>query len=426
MLIKIQRGLDLHLDGEPEPLIGEAAAVSSAALVGLDYENLRPAIAVAEGERVAIGQTLFTTKDNTSIAFTSPATGRVRAINRGIKRKLLSVVIDIDDDRAHTQTNLETFDPGSIDTAAAPRIREVLLASGLWTAMRARPFGAVANPDIPPRAIFVNAMRSGPLAIDPTTAMEGDTVDLAHGVACLATLCTRTFLCKAPELEIDRTRIGTATVVELVGPHPVGLSGTHINLLTTVGQQPDIWHIGYQEVSAIGKLLTTGVLDMKRIVALGGPCAKRPRLVRTRVGANLEDLLANEVERDARIVSGSPLSGRAIGANTDYLGRYDTQIALLREHAPPGDVEDATGSTSLNGWPSGMLSIEAFERVWPFDAPPIPLLRALIAQDIDTAQALGCLGFEEEDLALCSYLCPAKYDYGRALRATLEALRSEQ
>jgi Na+-transporting NADH:ubiquinone oxidoreductase subunit A len=148
--------------------------------------------------------------------------------------------------------------------------------------------------------------------------------------------------------------------------------------------------------------------------------------VRTRVGANLRDLLANEIEGDARIVSGSPLSGRAIDSHTDYLGRYDTQITLLREHSPPDGEVNATGSTSLHGWPSGMLSIEAFERVWPFEAPPIPLLRALLAQDIDTAQALGCLGFEEEDLALCSYLCPAKYDYGRALRATLDVLRSEQ
>lgn len=425
MLVKIQHGLDLPLDGEPEPRIEPAARVASVALSGLDYVHLRPTMLVAEGERVKLGQTLFTSKANAAVCFTAPAAGRVRAINRGAKRRLLSVVIDIDDAAAHTQTDLPIVDPRSLAASAAADIKRALLASGLWTALRARPYGAVADPELVPRAIFINAMKAGPLAAEPATAMAGATAQFEDGTACLAALCPHTFLCKAPALELNRHRVGAATVVDFAGPHPAGLSGTHINLLTQVTERPDVWHIAYPDVLAIGKLLVSGVLDVERVVAIGGPCARRPRLVRTRLGANLDELLVNEVEGSARIVSGSPLSGRAVAAETAFLGRYDTQVSLLREEAERFGARDSAGSTAMHGWPSGMLSIETFERAWPFEVPPIPLLRALLAQDIETARALGCLGFDEEDLALCSYLCPAKYDYGRALRATLDALRAE-
>ena len=428
MLIKVQRGLDLRLGGEPAAVVERGADVRSVALCAPDYMSLRPAIVVAEGDRVVVGQRLLYDKSTPDVSFTAPGTGRVRAINRGGKRKLLSIVIDIDDDATRVETDFPTHDP--VDTADTEAIKRTLLESGLWVALRGRPYGAVADPKTAPRAIFVNAMQTDPLGADPTLVLEPHARDFEHGVAYLSALCTQTLVCKSPSLEFDHTRIGHARVVDFLGPHPAGLSGTHIHALAAVGEQPDLWYVGYQDVVAIGRLLATGVLDLGRVIAIGGPCAKRPRLVETRIGASLDDLLVDELrfdesEADVRIVSGSPLSGRAVGAQTAYLGRYDTQVALLRERASR-HARAGGGSTGLNGWPSGMLSLETFERAWPFDVPPIPLLRALLAHDVDTAHALGCLGFEEEDLALCSYSCPAKYDYGKALRATLETLRSEQ
>ena len=238
--------------------------------------------------------------------------------------------------------------------------------------------------------------------------------------------------------------------MEFSGPHPAGLPGTHIHYLDPVAADRSVWHIGYQDVIAIGHLFKTGRLLTERVVSVGGPGAVKPRLLRTRPGASITELLAGEVapQRNCRLISGSVLGGFAAEGPMAFLGRYDNQISVIVEQAERrlfgwfGTAWDKYSfavpfaaarsqarlreiTTARNGRRAAMIPVAAFERVMPLDILPVPLLRALLVKDTDSAQALGCLELAEEDLALASFVCPAKQDYGAALRLNLEQIEKE-
>lgn len=432
MLIKLKRGFDLSMTGAPEQIIHRAPPVRTVAVVGHDYADLRHSLTVTEGDAVRLGQTLFTDRRFPQVRYTSPGTGVVSAIHRGAKRRLASIVITLEGDDAETQA--EAFPAEGVERLSGlspDAVRDRLLRSGLWTALRARPYDRVAEPDHVPRALFVTAMDTNPLAGDPTVVLAEHAQAFEHGLTVLSRLA-KTYVCKSPSMNLTVPALAEVVVAEFQGPHPAGLPGTHIQCLAP-GSEP-AWHIGYQDVIAIGKLFVTGSLWPERIVALGGPGMTHPRLVRTRLGASLNDVVSGGTRTDCRIISGSVLSGRRITPTAAHLGRYHQQVSVLPEvetdGTRPGFLSLLTNrrhpsgrvDTAVNGWPSGMLPVEAFEKVWPLPTPPVPLLRALLVRDAELARALGCLDLSEEDLSLCSYVCPAKYDYGSALRATLRAI----
>jgi Na+-transporting NADH:ubiquinone oxidoreductase subunit A len=422
MKITVRKGLDLRLGGQPEQRVDDAKRVRTVALVGPDYTNLKPTLAVAQGDRVRHGQTLFTDRRFADVRYTSPASGRVLAIRRGARRRLLSVVIEVGDDEP---LSFEPHDRRTLSRLPHERVRRELLESGLWTALRARPFDAVPPPDAMPQAIVVTAMDTNPLAVDPAVVIGRRPEAFVDGVAVLGALGAPLFVCKSPGLALPEFPSPAPALVEFAGPHPAGLPGTHIAHLAPVSEERPAWHLGYQDAIAIGDLFVSGQLSSERIVAVGGPGAVRPRLLRTRIGAALDELLDGETLPGARVVSGSALSGRATTPETAYLGRYHTQIAVLDEPPQPDaarSLRETTATTALHGWPGGMIPLERFERVWPFAAPVLPFLRALLVGDVDAARRLGCLDFAEEDLATCAYVCPSKQDYGAALRAVLDEL----
>ena len=425
MLVKIKRGLDLPIAAAAPGPAQQAPAVSSVALVGPDYMDLKPSLAVAEGERVRLGDILFTHRKHPELCFTAPGSGTILAINRGARRRLLSVVIKLEGDDA---VHFPAYPSDALDKLASNIIKESLLASGLWTAFRARPYNRIPVPDASPRSIFVTAIDTNPGAANPVAVIAEQAEAFCSGLRVINRLVTdKTYLCKARSADVPSVDMDSLVTVEFQGPHPAGLPGTHMHYLAPVTDQADLWHIGCQDVIAIGKLFRTGRLWTERIVAVGGPGIKNPRLVRTRSGANLDELLNGEQLNNCRVISGSVLSGRQATRQTAHLGRYHQQISVLPEVDYPDLAAPRAGqhramTTAIHGWPSGMLTVEAFDRVWPLHIPAIPLLRALLIKDTDTAVALGCLGLDEEDLALCSYVCPAKYDYGSALRATLNEI----
>ena len=268
------------------------------------------------------------------------------------------------------------------------------------------------------------------------------------------------YLVTAEGVEIAGADVPGVVHETFSGPHPAGLPGTHMHFLNPVNEQRVAWHIGYQDVAAIGSLLRNGRLDCQRVVALCGPAAKQPRLLRTRLGAGLEDLVEGETEGDSvRVISGSVLAGRTASGTQAYLGRFHDQVSLLPEavgrewlgwQKPGGDkfsvtrafvgsalyaVERLLGrrspasryrfNTSLNGSDRAMVPIGSYERVMPLDVIPTYLLRALVVGDTEQARELGALELDEEDLALCTYVCPGKYDYGSLLRQSLETIRHE-
>ncbi len=318
-------------------------------------------------------------------------------------------------------------------------MRQILLESGAWTALRKRPFGHIPLPDAQPTAIFVTAIDTDPLGFEPSVVLEQRRADFAYGLAVLGRLADcPLFVCTDETTNLPEFRNERIRQVVFTGPHPAGLPGTHIHFLAPVGLQREVWHIGFQDVLAIGRLFVTGNVCSERVVALGGPLVREPRLLRTSLGAQLETLLAGELEPgQRRVISGSVLSGRrALGA-CGFLGRYHQQIAVMSDVGVRRPERRLRRLNLFSSWsPPSVLSrpheqtsvvypINRYERVMPLDVPTVPLLRALASGDVERALALGCLELEEDDLALCAFVCPGKGDYGKLLRQSLAVIEEE-
>jgi Na+-transporting NADH:ubiquinone oxidoreductase subunit A len=446
-MIKIKRGLDIPLAGAPSGALDTGVTTRAAALLGADYLGMKPTMAVQVGDVVKRGDLLFTDKKCEGVRYTSPAGGRVSAINRGAKRAFQSVVVEIDGDEA------ASFDRYSAEAArelSTEAIKTQLIQSGQWTALRARPFGRVADPATSPAGLFITAIDTHPHAPDPeqVIAREADAFELGQTLLANLVDCP-VYLCAAPGADMPQTTHERISRHDFSGPHPAGLAGTHVHFLMGASAERIAWTIGYQDVIAVGRLFLDGALCVDRVVAMAGPSVSRPRLVLSRVGADLQALVAGEGEGDdARLLSGSVLGGRAVQSDTAYLGRYHQQVALLpegRERAFMGWLSPGVNkhsvmgiylsswfgskplamSTNTNGSERAMVPVGAYEKVMPLDILPTQLLRALLVGDTETAQALGCLELDEEDLALCTYVCPGKYEYGGILRDNLTRIEKE-
>ncbi len=448
MRVKIKRGLDLPVAGAPAQRIEDAPPVHRVAVLGRDYVGLKPTMLVSEGDRVKLGQPLFSDKKNPDVSIVSPAGGTIREIRRGARRVLQAVIIDVDADEEE-----ETFRRWPADRLYSLNRGDVvanLLASGLWTAFRTRPYSKVPAPDTDPDAIFVTAVDTNPLAADPQVIVASAKEDFSHGLMVISELTEGpVYLCKAPGADIPAPDIQRLQVEEFEGPHPAGLVGTHIHFLHPVSAGRTVWHVGLQDVIAIGRLFTTGRLSTERIVSVGGPPVLDPHLVRTRMGAAVAPLVDHQLRPGKiRVLSGSILSGFRAAGWAAYLGRYHNQISALYEPKQreflgwirPGHRKFSVTkaflsglirpkefdiNTSQNGSPRAMVPIGSYERVMPLDILATPLLKAILVRDTDMAQKLGCLELDEEDLALCTYVCPGKYDYGPILRDNLEQIEKE-
>jgi Na+-transporting NADH:ubiquinone oxidoreductase subunit A len=445
-MINIKKGLNLPIGGAPKQQILDGRKVSKVAVLGEEYFGMRPSMSVQEDDMVKKGQILFTDKKNPGVNFTAPAAGKVVAINRGAKRVLQSVVIQLEGDEQEVFAKYEVSQLASLERA---KVVENLLTSGLWTALRTRPFSKIPAVDSTPHSIFVNAMDTNPLAADPQVIIATRKDDFVAGLLAISRLTDGpTFVSKAPGADIP-TGNAKVEVNEFAGPHPAGLVGTHIHFLDAVGATKKVWHVNYQDVIAIGALFTSGELDSSRVVAIGGPAAKNPRLVATLIGADVAQLLDGEtLQGEVRVVSGSVLQGTNCHGVHGYLGRYHNQLSLLLEgrekeflgwlkpgsnmhsvtwaylsHLNPKKLFNMT--TSTNGSERSMVPIGNYERVMPLDILPTLLLRDIISGDTDSAQSLGCLELDEEDLALCTYVCPGKYSYGPILRDCLSKIEKE-
>jgi Na+-transporting NADH:ubiquinone oxidoreductase subunit A len=441
MRIKIKKGLDIPIKGEPEKAISDGAAVKTVAAVATDVSGIRPRMAVQVGDRVRLGQVLYHDKRNPEVPFTAPGAGEVIEVNRGARRALQSVVIRLDGDDAES---FESWPASELATLDQEAVRSNLIASGLWTTLRTRPFSRIPAPDETPAAIFVTAIDTNPLAIDPAFFIEQDSEAFENGLKVLSRIADcPVYLCTAPDSGIKCPESDRFRHAEFEGPHPAGLVGTHIHFLEPVGKNKTVWHIGFQHVTALGRLFTTGRLPTERLITLCGPMALRPRVVRTRIGASTMDLLNGETAPgNLRVISGSVLGGHRAAGPLGYLSRYQTQLTVLEEDRsrdflawmlPGADRYSQTRafaghllhrdkfslSSTQNGSPRAMVSTGAFESLMPLDILATPLLKALLVEDTDRAQELGCLELAEEDLALCSFVCNGKHDYGAYLRMNL-------
>lgn len=444
-MINIKRGLDLPVAGEPAQRIEAGRPIRSVAVIGFDYPTMKPTMAVQVGDRVKLGQVLFSDKKTPGVHYTAPGAGVVSAINRGEKRVLQSVVIDLEGD---DQLDFASYPAAQLEALSAEQVRENLQQSGLWTALRTRPYSKVPAVDAMPSSIFVTAIDTHPLAADPVVIISEQPEAFENGLKVLGNIAP-IYLCKAGGAALPGEGLAKVRSEAFQGPHPAGLAGTHIHFLDPVSATKSVWNIGYQDVIAIGKLFVSGRLSVERVVSLAGPVVDKPRLVRARLGANLDELTAGELQPGAnRVVSGSLLGGRTAHGAFAYLGRYHQQVSCLREgkeremlhYLRAGSdkhsvlnifISKLMGAkkfaltTTTNGSPRAMVPVGNYEQVMPLDILPTQLLRSLIVGDTEMAQKLGCLELDEEDLALCTYVCAGKYEYGPILRDNLTRIEKE-
>jgi Na+-transporting NADH:ubiquinone oxidoreductase subunit A len=437
----IKRGLDIPLAGGPTQVISGGPAISRVGLVGDDYIGLRPALQVEIGSRVRLGDPLFEDKKCPGVIYRSPTSGVVSGIHRGEKRRFQSLVIDVD---GREELRFPELSSRGLDGLSGDDVRRRLLDSGLWISLRTRPFGRVPSPATEPHAIFVTAIDTQPLAADPAVVLNDRRAQFSLGLSVLTKLTSgEVYVCRRPKALIPGDGIPGVTIAEFAGPHPAGLAGTHIHLIDPVGPGKVVWYLNYQDVAAIGVLFEQGRIDPMRVISLAGPMVAQPRLVIAPLSADLQQLTAGELEPgDARVISGSVLHGRQSEEPCGFLGRYHLQVTALLEGfereflgwqrpgfgkfswtrafaSAWGKPKEFALTTSTEGSERAMVPIGSYERVMPLDILPTQLLRALIVRDTDRAQELGLLELEEEDLALCTFVCPGKYEYGAILRDNL-------
>ncbi len=452
---KFRKGLDLPIQGSPRQTIEEAPVGESVAVIATDYVGLKARMEVQVGDTVERGQLLLEDRKNPGVLFTAPAAGTVKAINRGAKRALLSVVIDLSDaEKAgkgeDEHVTFESYSGKGADELSREDVAALLKESGEWSALRQRPFSTVPAVDSEPHALFINAMDTHPLApdLDLVYAEHREAFDL--GVTLLSKLTSgKTYLCSGGSSKVTHGATPAQTEV-FDGPHPAGTSGLHIHTLAPASAKRASWYIGLQDVVAIGKLFQTGKLFVERVYSLAGPVVKDPRVLRTRRGVST-DLLTEGQYKDCepRIVAGSVFGGRqATGDVTGYMGRFTNQVTVLAE----GREREFLGwlglgenrfsvipaffskafpnktfafTTNNMGSHRAIVPIGMYEKVMPMDLMPTFLLRSLAVGDLERAIELGCLELDEEDLALCSFVCPGKNDYGPMLRSVLTTIEKE-
>ena len=444
---RITKGLDVPITGEPDQTIVEGPDVTRVALIGPDYIGMKPTMLVGEGDTVKLGQPVFADKKTEGVLFTAPASGTVVEVNRGERRAFQSVVIEVSGD------DQVEFDVPAAEVDAIPRetLTDLLVQSGLWTAFRTRPYSRTPEIGSVPNSIFVQAIDSNPLAAQALPIIHDRERDFHFGLLALTRLTDgEVHVCRRPAEPFSSDEHPDITPQEFEGPHPAGLSGTHIHLLDPVGPNKTVWTVNYQDVIEIGHLVTTGRLNPSRVVSVAGPAANKPQLIRTRRGADIGTITAGQIgESKTRVISGSVLSGRAVSDGPlNFLGRFHLQVSLIEE----GDQRDFLGwlspgadrfsirrvfasalntakrfafSTDAGGSKRAMVPIGMYEQVMPLDIIPTFLLRALITGDTDKAQALGCLELDEEDLGLCTFVCPGKYEYGPILRERLTQIEQD-
>ena len=438
-MIKISKGLDLPISGAPLNIVSDEPKVSSVAVLSNDFVGMKPTMLVKEGDSVKAGQKIFEDKKNIGVFYTSPCGGIVRNINRGDKRKFLSIELDIDD----TNEEFKFFDMGNTSN----EIKECLINSGYWNCFRTRPFNRTPNVNDVPSAIFINCCDSNPLSMDPYNIITLNEADFREGLRVLSQLfkCNMNLTYQNDNFDISNEDF---EYFQFKGPHPSGLSSTHISKIYPVNLNRTVWTINYQDIISIGFLKKNNKIRTSKLISLGGPSVHEPSLLNVRVGGNIDEICAGKLKPNSRIISGSVLHGHESEGVMNYLGFYDSQISAIPDEVNnifmnwlmPGSSlhsklnvfissfikpKNFIFNTSIGGGDRAIVPISSYEEVIPMDILVTQLLKALVVSDIDMAVDLGMLELVPEDLALCSYVCPSKYDYSSILMDNLNKLYQE-
>ena len=446
MLIKIKKGLNIRLKGKPELQLETLDNSGLYAIKPTDFPGLTPKLAVKVDDEVKAGSPLFFSKSLPELKFTSPVSGKVVAINRGERRRILEVVVESDGKMGSLE--FKKADPKSLSPEA---IKETLLKSGLWPFIKQRPFNIIANPEDKPRAMFLSAFDSAPLAPDNEFILKDKQSALQTGINALSMLTDGKIyvgLRKGTALESAFATINGIEMNDFEGPHPSGTVGVQIHHVAPINKGEIVWVIQPQDVLAIGRLFEKGILDAERIISLAGSEVKEPKYYKTILGASVRNMVeGNVTDGDLRFISGNVLTGEQI-SREGFVGYYDNQVTVI----PEGDHHEMFGwimprlrkfstsmsyfswimpkrefvsDTNLNGGQRAFVMTGQYEEVLPMDIYPVELLKAIIVGDIDKMENLGIYEIAEEDMALCEFVCTSKTEVQSLLRGGFDMMIKE-
>ena len=439
-MIKTNKGLDLPISGSPSLDLDSSTAVNSVAILGADYVGLKPTMMVDEGDIVQSGQKLFENKKNPGTFVTSHLSGVVTSINRGEKRRFISLVIDEDSSIDPINFNFDDFN-NQID---------FLVDTGALAYFRTRPYNRMPDPNTLPSAIFINACDTNPLSVDPFELIKiNDDQELFNdGLKFIASIDNNIkVFCSYQNENFDQS-VSNVTYKQFKGPHPAGLVGSHIHFLYPVGQNRSVWNISWQEVISIGYLLKNKILRSEKLISFGGPNVHDPKILKLKYGSNLSEVSAGKVLDNSRIISGSILNGHTAENVMNYLSAFDNQVSVLPDEsndilfnwAMPGSKlhsmlpafisswikpKEFKFNVSMNGGNRAIVPISSYQEIMPLNILTTQLLKCLVTFDIELGEKLGVLELAPEDLALASYVCPSKYDYQSILNSNLEKMYEE-
>lgn len=448
----LKKGYDIKIAGRAERVLEELPVPDFVALQPIEFRGIKPKLSVKEGDAVKVGTPLFTDKTRPDLNFVSPVSGTVEAIKRGERRVLLEVVVK--NDKSYTAEALDSHSEEEAGKLNREQVIAQLLKGGLWPMVRQRPFSKIADAADTPRDIFISGMDTGPLAADPGFLLRNDTENFQLGVDLLGKLTDG-----AVHLSIDQKEseyqdvfrnVNNVELHRFKGPHPAGNVGVHIHHIAPLKRGDIVWYVNPVHVAVIGKFFKTGVFPAERIIAIAGSSLKERKYLKTMLGAPVTSLVDenNLQDTDVRFISGNVLTGRKI-LSRGYMGFYDSLLSVipegskqkkLVEYALPGfDKESFSNTfassllgkkefvldTRLKGGERAFVQSGSYEKVVPMDIYPVYLMKSILAEDIEEMEGLGILECDEEDLALCSYICPSKINFGGILRQGLDLIERE-
>ncbi|MBU8892203.1 MAG: Na(+)-translocating NADH-quinone reductase subunit A [Bacteroidales bacterium] len=443
---KIKKGLNINMLGAAEKIIKKADQAEFYAVKPTDFQGIRPKLVVKIGDKVKAGTPLFYDKFQPEVQFTSPVSGEVVEINRGERRVILEVVV-----RADAVIEYEEFIVGDPANLSREEIIKVLQKSGLWPAIRQRPYSTLANPNDTPKSIFISAFDSAPLAPDMDYVSKECTDCFQKGIDVLSKLTDGTIHlnlnAEYPAAETFTEAKGVQ-INKFTGPHPSGNVGVQINKVDPINKGDIVWYTYPQEIIAIGRFFEKGIYDATKIIALTGSEVKNPKYYKIINGASIKNLAAGNIDDgELRYISGNVLTGSKI-TGEGYVGYYDNQVTVIPEGnhheflgwATPG-FKKATASralfssllfgkkfridTNINGGPRAFVMSHEYNKVFPMDIYPVQLIKSIMIEDIDKMEQLGIYEVDEEDFALCEYVCTSKIEVQSIIRTGLDLMRKE-
>ena len=445
-IITLRKGLDINLVGKPQESLADAPQASEYALSPLDFEGVTPKLLVKEGERVKAGTPLFFNKYNERVLFTSPVSGTVAAVNRGEKRKVLSVTVTPDASQEY-----EEFEKTDLGSASREQIVSLLLRSGLWPMIVQRPYGIIAAPSDTPKAVIISAFDSAPLAPDYNFVQKAEQKNLQTGIDVMRKLTPgKVHLSVRAKAEGQMPSLKGAELHAFAGKHPVGNVGVQIHHVDPVNKGEVVWTVNIQDLAIIGRLLNEGRVDRPKVIAVAGSEVKNPQYYRLIDGAPVASVLKDNLKPTAhnpRIISGNVLTGRKTPAD-GFIGFYANMVTVI----PEGNHYELLGwatprlnkfsvsrayfswlcpkkvydlDTNLNGGERPFVVTGLYDKYLPMDIYPTYLLKAILAGDIDKMENLGIYEVVEEDFALCEFVDPSKIEMQQIIRDGINLMIKE-